>query len=239
MPQISDTPSDSVRERRVADSLIPAILLAFTGGGIDAFVFLNHGHVFAAAMTGNAVFLGIAVLAHDRHEVILHTLPFIAFVTGIWVSKFLAGHLRYHAITIGLLCEILVLFAASWLPSSFPEVFFVMIIAFAASYQVSSLRTVDTFAYNSTFITGNLRTAIDGLYDTLNPVTRRQGFHQCRDLSFVILSFALGAFAGAILAPRLLNHTLWILDLPLLAVLVTILYTRPEKRAGPSGPAHS
>jgi uncharacterized membrane protein YoaK (UPF0700 family) len=209
------------------------MLLAFTGGGIDAFVYLNHGHVFAAAMTGNAVFIGIAALAHNRHEIILHTLPFIAFVAGIWVSKFLAGHLRHHAITIGLLCEILVLFAASWLPGSFPHVLFVMIIAFAASYQVSSFRTVDNFAYNSTFITGNLRTAIDGLYDALNPATRRQGLHQFRDLSLVIISFVLGAFAGTILAPRFLNHTLWILDLPLLAVLGTILYARPEKQAGP------
>jgi uncharacterized membrane protein YoaK (UPF0700 family) len=209
------------------------MLLAFTGGGLDAFVYLNHSHVFAAAMTGNAVFLGVAVLAHNRHEIILHTLPLIAFVTGIWLSKFLAGHLKHHAITIGLFCEILVLFAASWLPGSFPEALFVMIVAFAASYQVGSFRTVDTFAYNSTFITGNLRTAIDGLYDALNPATRRQGLHQFRDLSLVILSFVLGAFAGAILAPRFLNHTLWILDLPLLAVLGTIFYARPEKRAGP------
>jgi uncharacterized membrane protein YoaK (UPF0700 family) len=233
MPQLSDTSSDSSRERRVADSLIPAILLAFTGGGIDAFVFLNHGHVFAAAMTGNAVFIGIAAVAHNRHEIILHTLPFIAFVAGIWLSKFLAGHLKHHAITIGLLCEILVLFAASWLPGTFPHVLFVMVIAFAASYQVGSFRTVDTFAYNSTFITGNLRTAIDGLYNALNPATRREGLHQCRDLSLVILAFVLGAFAGAILAPRLLNHTLWILDLPLLAVLGIILCVKPEKRAGP------
>jgi uncharacterized membrane protein YoaK (UPF0700 family) len=237
MPEPFDTSSDSARELRVADSLIPAMLLAVTGGGLDAFVFLNHGHVFAAAMTGNFVFLGIALLAHNRHEVILHTLPLITFACGIFASNFLTNHLKHHAVIVGLICEILVFFIASWLPGSFPESLFIMTIAFAGAYQVGSFRTAGTYAYNSTFMTGNIRSAVDGLYQAFNPATRESGLRQCRALSLIILSFMIGTFAGAVLAPRLLNHTLWFLDLPLLIVLGIVLRSssipETQKEGGP------
>jgi uncharacterized membrane protein YoaK (UPF0700 family) len=42
-----------------------AMLLATTGGLLDAVVYLNHGHVFANAMTGNVIFLGIAAVGRD------------------------------------------------------------------------------------------------------------------------------------------------------------------------------
>ena len=41
---------------------------------------------------------------------------------------------------------------------------FTALIAFVASYQVPSFRKVDSFTYNSTFMTGNLRTAGDGVF---------------------------------------------------------------------------
>jgi len=45
-------------------ALPDAMLLATTGGLLDAVVYLNYGHVFANTMTGNVIFLGIAFLGH-------------------------------------------------------------------------------------------------------------------------------------------------------------------------------
>jgi uncharacterized membrane protein YoaK (UPF0700 family) len=42
-----------------------ALLLGTTGGFLDAVVYLNHGHVFANAMTGNVIFLGIAAIGRN------------------------------------------------------------------------------------------------------------------------------------------------------------------------------
>jgi hypothetical protein len=52
---------DTVRsdEHNVVDSLSAGALFAFTGGSLDAFLYLNHGHVFAGVMTGNAVLWGV------------------------------------------------------------------------------------------------------------------------------------------------------------------------------------
>jgi hypothetical protein len=53
-------------------ALPDAMLLATTGGLLDAIVYLNHGHVFANAMSGNVIFLGIAILGRDWGEIAPH-----------------------------------------------------------------------------------------------------------------------------------------------------------------------
>jgi uncharacterized membrane protein YoaK (UPF0700 family) len=217
----SETQSD--RELHAAGSLPAAMLLACTGGGLDAFVYLDHGHVFAAAMTGNGIFLGVAVLQHNWPQAGRHLVLIASFVAGVFCSKALAGTLKRHAITVGLLGEIGVLFFASWLPGSFPDGVFVPMLAVVAAYQVASFRTADSYSYNSTFMTGNLRNAIDGLYDAFTPGHRESGLRQFRELALIVASFLTGAIGGAVLAPRLFNHTLWFLDLPLLVVLAVVV----------------
>ena len=226
MPNSSSNPpaNSSTAEHQVAGSFLAAVLLAITGGALDAFIYLNHGHVFAAAMTGNGVLLGVSILHHDYAQALRHLLPIFGFITGVFFANLLDKSLKHHAVTVGLVCEISALFVASFLPSRFPDLAFVPIIAIVAAYQITSFRQVDTYAYNSTFITSNLRTAVDGLYDALTPAKRKAGLRKFRELSCIILAFLGGAIAGAILAPRLYNHTLWIINLPLITVLLLTLY---------------
>ena len=236
----------SSTERRFVSSLPSAILLAFTGGALDAFIYLNHGHVFAAAMTGNGVLLGVSILHHDYVEATHRLVPIFGFILGVFLSHVLDKTLKHHSVTVGLGCEISALFIASFLPGRFPDPAFVLIISIVAAYQVASFRRADNYAYNSTFIAGNLRTAVDGLYDALSPTKRKAGLRKFRELSCIILAFLLGATAGAILSPHLYNHTLWLIDLPLVAVLILTLRrahqpsqsltTKEGEPALPSGP---
>jgi len=99
-------------------------------------------------------------------------------------------------------------------------------VAIIGAYQVTSFRTVDQYSYNSTFMTGNLRMAVDGIYKAMHKETRRDGARKARELSPIVVSFLAGAAAGATLAPRMLNHTLWVIELPLLSVLVIVLRRR-------------
>jgi uncharacterized membrane protein YoaK (UPF0700 family) len=244
-PLIPLTPAPTI-EHHVAGSLPSAMLLAMTGGSLDAFIFLNHGHVFAAAMTGNAILLGVSILQHDYAQAIRYLLPIFAFLLGVFLANLLDKSLHHRAVTTGLACEISALFLASFLPRSFPDLAFIPLIAIVAAYQVASFRKADEYAYNSTFITGNLRTAVDGLYDALSPTHRKAGLHKFRALSGIVLSFMLGATVGSILSPRLYNHTLWLIDLPLIVVLILALRraqapsqslaTKVGEPALPSGP---
>jgi len=209
-------------EFRAAGSMTSAMLLAFTGGAIDAFVYLNHGHVFAAAQTGNGVLFGVAILNHDTAQAVRRLVPIVAFILGALSAKALASLLKRHAARVGLLCEITILFAASWLPGSFPDMAFIALIAAVTAYQITSFRTADVYSYNSTFLTSNLREAVEGLYDTFHPATRDAGLHKFRAFALLVPSFMAGALAGALLSPRFFNHTLWFIDIPLVAVLLHV-----------------
>ena len=206
-------------ERQAADSLVSAALLAAAGGSLDAFLYLGHGHVFAGAMTGNAVLCGIALLGDNGQEALRHASPIVAFACGVLLAEWLGGHLKHHAVTVGLAGEILGLLAASFLPRGFPDLVFIPCIALLAAYQIAGFRKADRFSYNSTFITGDLRTALVGLYKAFHPETRREGLLQARDLGLIVACFSAGAAVGAILTPPLGNHTLWAPALALLLVL--------------------
>src|SRR5207248_11755339 len=88
------------------DALSDAMLLAATGGLLDAIVFLNRGHVFANAMTGNVVFLGIAILGRDWAEIVPHLVPLAGFFAGVLTSKHLRTRLGLRSVLLGLTFEI-------------------------------------------------------------------------------------------------------------------------------------
>lgn len=211
------------KEPRPAESLPAALLLAAVGGSLDAFLYLGHNRVFAGAMTGNAVLCGIALLSRDGSEALHHALPILSFVLGVYGALSLDKWLGRSAVRVGLVCEAVGLLIASFLPARFPNLLFVPFVTVLAAYQVASFKKVDRYAYNSTFITGNLRTAIEGLHQARNPETRSEGLKKFRELGGVMVCFVLGAVGGALLGPRLGNHALWLPVALLTATLVWIV----------------
>jgi uncharacterized membrane protein YoaK (UPF0700 family) len=208
-----------------AEPLLAAMLLAATGGLLDAFVYLNHGHVFANAMTGNVVLLGIALVGHHGFQAVRHLAPLGAFFCGVTTSRFVRDRLGRRASLYGLSLEITVLFLASLLPGGFPEMAFTALIAFVASYQITSFRRVGGLSYSSTFVTGNLRDMAVGLYDASashDPETRKLSLDNARSLGLICLCFLSGASLGAFTAPRLGNHTLWLVEPLLIATLLLV-----------------
>jgi uncharacterized membrane protein YoaK (UPF0700 family) len=205
--------------------LINALLLATTGGLLDAVVFLNHGHVFANAMTGNVIFLGIAAIGRDWGQIVPHLVPFGGFFAGITASKYMRSRLGERSLLLlGLGFESLTLFTLGWLPVSFPDMAFTAICAFVSAFQVASYRHVGRFTYNSTYVTGNLRDMTEGIYDATSrastPEIREKGFARALDLGGICLCFLAGAILGAFAAPRFFNHSLWLAEPFLLAALL-------------------
>jgi len=216
-------------------ALSDALMLASTGGLLDSFVYLNHGHVFANAVTGNVVLLGIALLGHQWREVIPHLVPILGFFVGVISARHLRTRSNRAAI-IALTFEILALFALGWVPPGFPDIPFTAIVAYVAAFQVSSFRRVNQFPFNSTFITGNLRQATEGLYDALDPTgtpeTRIKGRAQGLDLGSICLCFLTGALIGAWAAPHLANRSLWLTE-PLLLFVALRNLRRAAKPESP------
>jgi uncharacterized membrane protein YoaK (UPF0700 family) len=220
-------------------TLSDALMLASTGGLLDSFVYLNHGHVFANAMTGNVALLGIALLGHHWSEVIPHLVPILGFLVGVISARYLRTR-SSHAAIITLSFEILALFTLGWMAPVFPDILFTAIVAYVAAFQVSSFRRVNQFPFNSTFITGNLRQAAEGLCDAFDPSgtpdVREKGHAQGLDLSLICLCFLAGALIGAWAAPRLANRSLWLTEPLLLVVALRSLRrsAKPELTQVPS-----
>jgi uncharacterized membrane protein YoaK (UPF0700 family) len=210
MPPAADT-------AKQPNALIDALLLAATGGLLDAVVYLNHGHVFANAMTGNVIFLGIAVLGRDWADIVPHLVPLAAFFAGVTTSKHVRARIEEHSVLLlGLGFEALALFVLGWLPNNFPNMTFTAIIGFVSAFQVASYRRVERFSYNSTFVTGNLRDVAEGLYDATSrsgtPESREKGLTQSLYLGLICICFLAGAVLGAWAAPRFGNDSLWLAE---------------------------
>jgi uncharacterized membrane protein YoaK (UPF0700 family) len=212
-------------------TLISAILLAITGGLLDSVVYLLHGHVFANAMTGNVIFLGISALSHNWNQALLHIVPIAAFIGGVAASRFLRLLPERRSGISVLLLEAVTLAIAGLMPLTFPQMLFTAIISFVSAFQVSTFRQVGPFSYNSTFVTGNLRELTDSFFHSFvesDPKARHASRSKSRQLTFICIAFLLGAVLGAWGAPRFGNRTLWFVEPLLLITAIRVLTVDPE-----------
>src|SRR5271156_3642526 len=81
------TPPTFEEARQRVGTLGISALLAAAGGYLDAFTYVGHGHVFANAMTGNVVLLGVNCIGGDWHTGLRHLPPILAFIVGICAAK--------------------------------------------------------------------------------------------------------------------------------------------------------
>ncbi|MDR4948046.1 YoaK family protein [Neobacillus cucumis] len=193
--------SRSFLPKITAESVSLGILLALVGGFLDAYTYVSRDGVFATSQTGNLVLLGVEV-AHGQWEQGLHHIPpIVAFVLGVAVAEGLKHpHITrtfpYPARTVLLLESIVLVIVGTW-PPQVPNTIVTITIAFVASVQISSFRTLVKWPYNSAMVTGNLRTAAQAAYTAL-VLRDRKGLLQFIDFSLIIISFLLGALFGTL-----------------------------------------
>ena len=75
--------------RQISDSIPCGILLALSGGCMDAYSYLCRGHVFANAQTGNLIFVGVDLIEGKLSDVWHYLVPILSFILGVLVSKFI------------------------------------------------------------------------------------------------------------------------------------------------------
>ncbi len=212
-----------LEEKREAVALTgTSILLAAAGGFLDGFTYVGHGHVFANAMTGNVVLLGVNCVSGSWHTGFRHLPPIAAFLLGVSTARAiqlpsLQKRLRYPYLTV-LALEIVILAILSLMPASVPDLWITISIAFAASVQVETFRQVNGHSYNSTFTTGNLRTLSEGACDWLFQGHSPEAARMVCDFAMICMAFFIGAMAGGYTTPKLGNRALWI-DLVLLLMV--------------------
>jgi uncharacterized membrane protein YoaK (UPF0700 family) len=213
-------------------------LLASAGGFRDGFTYVGHGHVFANAMTGNVVLLGIECVSGSWRMALRHLPAILAFLVGVSVSQAIQSHAKLRDVSAPysavLVLEIGILFVLSLMPATTADIFFTTSIAFAASVQVQTFREVDGHSFNSTFTTGNLRTLSEAAVGWFFQGHRQAEALVVRNFAAICAAFLVGAAAGGYAADRFGNRALWceVIVLVLIAIRVqSRLETRHSGRA--------
>lgn len=197
-------------------------LLAASGGSLDAFTYIGHGHVFANAMTGNVVLLAVAASEGRGAEALRHVPPVLAFLMGVAAAQSfqlprVRAWLPYPALA-ALSLEMLFLFAGGWLPAEFPSLPIVLTISFLAALQSSTFRQAGTWTYNSTMTTGNLRTCAEAGFRAAFVIGEEEAAGKALHFAVICAAFLVGAAIGGWCTLRLHNGTMWVTDFFLLLV---------------------
>lgn len=216
----------------MSESIPVGLLLALTGGILDAYSYLNRGQVFATAETGNIVLLGIH-LAQGRWEQVLHyLLPILSFAAGVLTTELLrwkmgpnAGRLHWRQPL--LLTECLVLVLVSTLPLGELDSLANMLISFTSAIQIESFRQFHGCACATTMCTGNLRSGTEHLFRRVTQPDSHSGGKAALYYA-LILSFVGGAVVSGLLSPVLAGRTVLAACPPLLGAFVLML--RPSKQ---------
>jgi uncharacterized membrane protein YoaK (UPF0700 family) len=213
-----------------SDSIATGAMMAGAGGFLDAFTYVGHGHVFANAMTGNVVLLGVALGSGDPNAATRHAVPIAAFIAGVMFARVLhlprltraiaSPHLTCMSI------EVLFLFLVGWLPPAFPDQVLTLGIAFVASIQLSTFAKIRGAPYASTFTTGNLRKLAESGFALFAEREDRNARILTTAFAALCTSFLAGAVLGSVATARLGNHAAWIVDAWLAVVTWRLLNAR-------------
>ncbi len=213
-----------------------ACLLSLSGGFLDAFTYIGHGQVFANAMTGNVVLLGIGAATGDWRGAVNHIPPLFAFMAGVFTAQAIRLPVsrigaRWPAL-LSLLLEIAVLTGIAFLPRAFPDIWIVLSISFVAALQNSSFTRVRGWPYNSVMTTGNLRRLAEGLFSGVVPRRDPAVLEQAGVFGAICLAFLAGALLGGLAAGWLRNAALFIPVLVLGGVLWRCWKLYPQSSGG-------
>lgn len=213
MTTLSSAAFDRTRSAPAESALSTAMLLSLSGGFLDAFTYVGHGGVFANAMTGNVVLLGVFAASGDWERAVTHISPIIAFLAGVFAAhamRLVALWRGWRGALLTLAIEILFLLVVAFLPRDFPDLVVVLGIAFVAALQNSGFTRVGDWTYNSVMTTGNLRRFAEGLFAGTIPRWDPASLYLARTFGLVCLAFLVGALLGGLATSRWHNLALLI-----------------------------
>lgn len=174
------------------------IIMALSGGFMDAYTYLVRGEVFANAQTGNILLFGVNLSTGNLPGAARYFFPVFSFAAGVFVAQILRNHFKgtkkIHWRQICVLLEALILIAVSMIGTDV-NLIANSLVSFACGIQVQSFRKIRGNALATTMCIGNLRTATDFLCSYVEN-RDREALRKSMMYFGVIGVFALGAVLG-------------------------------------------
>ena len=217
--------------KQMSESIELGIVLAASGGFMDAYSYIMRDRVFANAQTGNMLLLGVSISERNWPEVVRYLFPVLAFAAGIMLADLVRFRMdekkRLHWRQISVLLEAIVLAGVCFIPVSL-NLLANSLTSLACGIQVESFRKIHGNGIATTMCIGNLRSGTAAL-----SVYLREKKPEQLEMSLyyfgVILFFAVGAGIGGVLSVHLGFHAIWVSSGLLLISFLLMFKDRLEK----------
>lgn len=220
------------RTSQMSDSVELGIILALTGGFMDAYSYICRGQVFANAQTGNILLFGVNLSERNFDMAVQYFFPVLAFAIGIIIANGARwkmdakGYLHWRQLSV--ICEAVVLVVVCFLPQSL-NLLANSLTSLACGIQVESFRKIHGNGIATTMCIGNLRSGTQNLCDYWH--TKEKGkLRKCLLYYGIIFCFAVGAVLGNLAVSFLREKAIVLCSISLAAVFLMMFSNREAKQ---------
>ena len=224
--------TDASRQLPPHETLGAGLLLSCVGGYLEAYTFLLRGGVFCNAQTGNLALMVLNFVRGDVHTAMYYPIPVLAFFVGVLLAVYLRKHMRgerrYAWVSAMIFLEMALLFLVGLVPLDAPNAYANVTVSFLCAMQFEAFKQARGVPYASTFCTGNLRLAAEQTYAYFQHRDAQAGKSALIYLG-MILAFAAGVLAGALVCEPLGARAAW---LPILALAALLWMQRMPEASG-------
>ena len=140
---------------------------------MDAYSYIQRGHVFANAQTGNMLLFGINLSQLKFLDALQYAIPVIAFTLGIALAEQLRAcqWKKLHWRQIALIIETTILISVAFFNSDL-NLIANSLTSFACGIQVETFRKIQGLSAATTMCIGNLRSGTENLFKYLHTKER-------------------------------------------------------------------
>lgn len=221
------------KQKQISESLQLGIILALSGGFMDAYSYVCRGKVFANAQTGNILLCGVNLSEGNWQLALKYLCPVIAFALGLVLANMVQFHLKekkvIHWRQITILFEAAVLFLVSFMPQSV-NLLANSVTSFACAIQLESFRKINGNGIATTMCIGNLRSATQSICEFLYTKEKKAAIRGL--LYFIIIGFfVVGAILGNVSVKLLQEKAIIISSLFLLVGFIMMFFSGEEEKA--------
>jgi uncharacterized membrane protein YoaK (UPF0700 family) len=214
------------------EALQIALLLALTGGYLEAYAWIVH-HVFANAQSANLVFFWVYLTDGELGKALHYVPPLLAFVIGVILACWLRWVAPRRATRISTLTEIVFLFIVAIVHNRLPDLAGTLGLSLVAAFQMVSFPKVEGLSYNSVMVTSNFRQTIEGLFAAFAGSAEARPFRRPFVFAAMCVAFGTGAAAGAFATELTRAYSLAI---PAMLLVIVLLFCEQKPTAAKAYP---
>ena len=152
---------------QISESIMVGILLALSGGFMDAYSYINRGKVFANAETGNIILMTLKICEGKFLESVNYIIPILSFAIGVAICEIIKHRKEkiniIHWRQIIVVFEIAAFVFVAFLPQDMNQIAN-SIISMISGVQFATFPKVRGTAMATTMCTGNLKAGTQNMY---------------------------------------------------------------------------